>query len=104
MKRFVTIVLGISILAGALLGFYGMHHDTVDINACAAICLQTARPIATAAVLVATVLFFSFLATVPGVFEFHAQTFSWRIGDSPGGAFRQKFSHWFSLLEHSPTA
>ena len=104
MKRFVTIVLGISILAGALLGFYGMHHDSVDQSACAVVCLQTARPIATAAVLVATVLFVILLVIALVGFDFHIQTFSWRIGDSPGGAFRQKFSHWFSLLEHSPTA
>lgn len=98
-----ALVLGIGILTSALLGFSGMHHDTVDPNACAAVCLQAVRPIVTEALLIVALLLLIFFEAA-GDLNFHTHVFSRPIGDAPGIRFRQKFTHWFSLLEHSPTA
>ena len=105
MKLFGTTLLIISFIGLAVFGLFIMpHHESYDASSCVAVCLQSFQPVVYSAVVVVAMVFLSLFATVAGIPDFNILFARSPIGDSPGAAFREKFVHWFSLLEHSPTA
>ncbi len=59
------------------------------------------QPIATAALIAVIVLLFAIFESTAVIFD---TTYSQRFDTRPRTRFRTQFDHWFSLLEHSPTA
>lgn len=100
MKRLLSLVLILSFL-GILVPFFLIgHHGDVDSINCVVVCISTMKPVVTAAII-------TLVVAIVAIFEVFAVAFATESSprvDTPYQRFRARFTRWFSLLEHSPTA
>lgn len=101
MRQTIAIIALVAFITMGMAGISGMQHDGGDAMTCAATCLGAMRPVVTSALIAVMVVLFILFETSTIIFD---TGFSQRFDTRPRTRFRHRFTRWFSLLEHSPTA